>query len=351
MALSKNMMIMGGVALLVVIIVVVVSVSASGSSQSSAKGESVVANGKVLPTTPGFIPTTQAPTTQAPTTAAPTTRAPTTAAPTQAPALVALVSLEKYTVSEPINLSEIKIYDDQNKLVPASNLKGLATTSWFNVYPVSNLIDGNLDSMAHTDHRTFMMSGGSIGKNVSAQMVAYVPEINDNVFMIVDDGWLKMVNSKNTVAKYVSAGGKSNPVDIFNVKNWNSYNVGAAAKSSTDPGYRVDSVNTVSYEPGFDFKLKNNPAPTPVIAIQSGLAGIPPPVQFMQVAINPPVKVSKIELYNRKDCCQDRINGMVVKTLSPSNNLLSAQPLSGSKMVHTITYNSVNGAITGYSSA
>lgn len=72
--------------------------------------------------------------------------------------------------------------------------------------------------------------------------------------------------------------------------------------------------------------------------------------QFMQVKIEPPSRVSKIEVYNRLNCCQARINDVIVKTIDSSNNLLSSVKLKGSNLIHTLTYNSINGSNSNYES-
>lgn len=72
--------------------------------------------------------------------------------------------------------------------------------------------------------------------------------------------------------------------------------------------------------------------------------------QFMQVKIEPPSRVSKIEVYNRLTCCQARINDVIVKTIDSSNNLLSSVQLKGSNLIHTLTYNSINGSNSNYAS-
>ena len=72
--------------------------------------------------------------------------------------------------------------------------------------------------------------------------------------------------------------------------------------------------------------------------------------QFIQVKIEPPSRVSKIEIYNRSDCCQARINDVIVKTIDSSNNLLSSVQLKGSNLIHTLTYNSINGSNSNYTS-
>lgn len=203
MALSK-MLIIGSLVVLIVVSVVIGVVSSS--SKSSASGSS----------------------------------APTTGA----PALVKVVSLEKYHNNDWMNLAEVKIYDESGNLIPSSKLTPVLSPSWNNNndFPASNLVNNNMDDFAHTGPDT-----------------------------------------------------------------------GPTAKPFSS----------------LDQTVK----------------------QFMQIRIEPASKVSKIEIYNRKECCKDRINDIAVKTISQSNNVLSSVQLKGSNMVHTIKYNLSNGASSEYKSA
>ena len=275
-----------------------------------------------------------APTTMAPTTPAPTTMAPTTPAPTVPPTLISLVSIEKNELKNTVlNLAEVKIYDENGAMIPKSRLSALLSPFIDNAnsFPASNLIDEDRNNFAHTNNITYKFTGGSVDspnpRNV--EFVAYVPAINDWVFMIVDGGWLKMVNMKNTVAKYVTSEGKSDPSQIFNVNNWNSYNVSSVSPDGRQPGYRV---------------ISEVPTVAPFSPQTNSYTG----VQFMQIKISPPSRVSKIEIFNRTDCCQERIDNTIVKTLNPSNMVVSSGVLKGSSMKHTISYNSTNGVISSY---
>ena len=393
---SLRMLIIGTVA--VVLLVVVFSVVATSSSSSS---NSIVVNGKTVTTKPGFVPTTMAPTTMAPTTMAPTTMAPTTTPP---PTLVSLVSIEKKDNNASIiNLAEIKIYDENGTLIPNSNLSALLSPAFDNAknFPASNLIDGNMNNFAHTNF-DYKLVGGSVnagggqlvGKAV--QFVSYVPQIDDWVFMVIDDGYLKMVNLKNTVAKYTSANGETDPTKVFNANSWNSYNQSSVSADGIQAGYRVISnvptatpfsntnmynkqfsayenragiIDTTSadYQQGFGSGASMASASTDIgfasasfdsnVKVSSrdfavGLRDtLTTGLQFIQVKLNPPSRVSKIEIFNRTDCCQDRINNTVVKTLNPNNRVVSVCLLRGSNMKHTINYDSKNGVISTYTSA
>ena len=403
MALSRITLIIGSsVLLLVVVVAIALGVSSSSSSQSG-----VVVNGNSVTTKPGFVPTTQAPTTQAPTTRAPTTQAPTTRAPTtqapttrapttqapttqapttrapttQAPTtrapttpapttpaptlpptLVSLVSIEKPDLSNPINLAEIKIYDENGTLVK-SRLSALLSPFIDNAnsYPASNLVDGNMNNFAHTNQTMYKMTGGSVNapNPRDVQFVSYVPAIKDWVFMIIDDGYLKMVNMQNTVAKYIPAGGETNPSRLFDASKWNSYNQGSVAPSSSSPGYRlisqVPTVAPFSQTNSYNSQVSVFENTRPMMLDMPANGDLKPAMatglQFIQVQLNPPSRVSKIEIFNRTDCCQDRINGTIVKTLNPSNKVVSGSVLRGSNRVYTINYDSKSGAISSLSSA
>jgi hypothetical protein len=322
------------------------------------------------------------------------------------PTLVSLVSIEKKDNTESIiNLAEIKIYDENGNLIPNSNLSALLSPAIDNQnnFPASNLIDGDMNNFAHTNF-DYKMVGGSVnagggqlvGKAV--QFVSYVPQINDWVFMVIDDGYLKMVNLKNTVAKYTSANGQTEPTNVFNVDSWNSYNQSSVSPDGIQAGYRVISnvptatpfsntnmynkqfsvyenragiIDTTSadYKQGFGSGASIASASADIgfasasVSFDSNLNAssgdfavglrdnFQTGLQFIQVKLNPPSRVSKIEIFNRTDCCQDRINNTVVKTLNPNNRVVSVCVLRGSNMKHTINYDSKNGVISTYTSA
>ena len=145
-----------------------------------------------------------------------------------------------------------------------------------------------------------------------------------------------MTNSKNTVSKYTNASSLS----AWDPTKWSSYTENTINGVSAYPVSVVD-VQTITPYPA------NEQSP-----VSASLTPAKPPVQYMQVLITPPCKVSKIEIFNRTDCCQERISGLVVRTISPAQG--SIQPrvvesvvLTGSDMKHVIKYNT-NGSLNNY---
>jgi hypothetical protein len=305
MDIFKDKRVIFGV-LVVVIIVIVVIVMNSGSKSDS--GKSVKINGKtvVITSAPAVtVVPTSAPTTSAPTTRAPTTSAPTTSAPTRAPVNtnVQVVSLERYD-NEPINLGEIFLYDASGVKINPSLLKAIENPA-HGSFPAAYLLDNDGNSFAHTDNgigmvnpENYVMYGDAIGSDIPVQHIAWVSSIGKQVVMINDDGWLKMATVDNTQQRYTSNGAGTHPALIFDESKWNNgYNIGGA-------GYQV--------------KLKSGPTQ------------VPNKLQYMQIILLTPTKLSKIEIINRQDCCQERINGLVVKTINNSRQLISSIVLNGS---------------------
>jgi|688.fasta_scaffold01796_9 hypothetical protein len=192
---NQRKYIIGGVifAVVVVVIIVIVVSTSSSSSKSSSPGS------------PGII--------------------------TPLSSLVKTVSLERPSAGDPINLSEIMMYDERNIVIPASNMTANLNPP-LDGYPASNMIDGDLNNFAHT---------------------------TDNV-----------------------------------------------ASS---------------------------------------------PIQYIRVVLNNPMKISKIVIKNRVDCCRERISGLAVKTLTDSNVELSSKVLTGSSLTYELTYNADSGANLGVTSS
>lgn len=244
--------------------------------------------------------------------------------------LVGLVSLERYDIEQPyINLAEIKIYDETGAPLPASRFTGSLLSPAFNnsgSFPIGNLFDGNTSNFAQTAS-TYFLSGPAInnGTAIPVQHVDYLPEIKDNVFMAIDGGLLKMTNSKSTISKWTTVPAGKTASEVWDPTKWNTYTNNTNNNVSAYPL----SVSTPTATPlsNLDFR---------------------PPINYMQIRISPPSKVSKIEIFNRSDGSQDRIDGLIVKTFDPNYNIISkTRKITGSNMKYTIQYNQLTGEVAG----
>ena len=337
MALSKKMLIIGSLVILLIVVVSVVLATVSNSSSSS----SVKVNGKSveLTTAPAITstkapttmaPTTQAPTTRAPTTMAPTTMAPTTMAPTtmapttmapttmapttMAPTTMApidrnvkVLSLERYD-NEYINLAEILIYNEQGTKINPSDLKAIQSPGFqVNAYPANNLVNNNESDFAHTDKdivvqnpENYEMFGDYIPGVFPVQHIAYLSSIGKSVAMINDGGFLKMVTIGDTQQRFIANGNATHPALLFDESKWNTE-------------YNKITDRTTAYQ----------------VRLKSGPTKVPNKIQYMQLVFNTPTKLSKVEIVNRTDCCQERINGLVVRTINKSGFELSNVMITG----------------------
>jgi hypothetical protein len=75
------------------------------------------------------------------------------------------------------------------------------------------------------------------------------------------------------------------------------------------------------------------------------------PIQYIKLVLTVPMKISKIVVKNRVDCCRERINGINVKTLGVNDVELSSQVLTGSALTYELTYNADSGANLGVTSS
>lgn len=75
--------------------------------------------------------------------------------------------------------------------------------------------------------------GASGSSKITAQHVAYVPDIGQRVFMAIDNGFLKMVSQDNMISKYTTATGSDTAYSLFLSTNWSTYN----SSSNTGDGY------------------------------------------------------------------------------------------------------------------
>ena len=198
----------------------------------------------MAPTT--MAPTTRAPTTMAPTTMAPTTMAPTTMAPTTIDASLyemyggpigpngnGVIDIDKVVFVPLINQYVFVAKDSSYlKIVSQDNLQARYTTDtvfdpakWNNGYNVQQPGLYNIRPKASR----FEMYGPYIGTAKTVSKVVFVPSLNQYVFMIGDDGWLKMVRQDNLENRY-TAGENT----VFDPSKWNNgYNVGSVG------GYNV----------------------------------------------------------------------------------------------------------------
>ena len=277
------------------------------------------------PTTPA--PTTQAPTTQAPTTRAPTTPAPTTQAPTtRAPTTITTeltkkinidkkvqyISLERYD-DDPINLAEIMLFDDNSNKIDVAGLKVIESPA-HPAFPAQNLINNNMNDFAHTEAGIMMqnpdnyeMFGDYIPSVIPVEHIAYVTAIGKPVMMINDGGFLKMVTSDGTQLRFISNPTVIHPSILFDESKWN------------------DGYNKIDLLSAYQVRLKSNMK-----------ASSTSKLQYMQVILKNPLYISGITIYNRKDCCQDRINGLVVKTMNKDRQLISSLTITGCKNVPSV---------------
>ena len=77
----------------------------------------------------------------------------------------------------------------------------------------------------------------------------------------------------------------------------------------------------------------------------------PSPLQYIRIVLNNPMKISKIVVKNRVDCCRDRISGIDVKTLGVNDAELSSKVLTGNSLTYELTYNADSGANLGVTSS
>jgi hypothetical protein len=190
-----------------------------------------------------------APTTMAPTTRAPTTMAPTTVPPTMSPTTIDASLYEMYggaigpngngvididkVVFLPLINQYVFVAKDSTylKIVSQDNLQARYTTDTvfdpakWNMYNVQQPGLYNIRPKASR----FEMYGPYIGTAKTVSKVVFVPSLNQYVFMIGDDGWLKMVRQDNLENRY-TAGENT----VFDPSKWNNgYNVGSVG------GYNV----------------------------------------------------------------------------------------------------------------
>ena len=308
MALSKKMLIIGSLVILLIIIVSVVSVVVSSSSSQSSvmiptkpqsgtippmvpitspptttmapttmapttRAPTTMAPTTMAPTTMApttMAPTTMAPTTMAPTTIAPTTRAPTTMAPTTVPPTMSpttidaslyemyggpigpngngVIDIDKVVFVPLINQYVFVAKDSPYlKIVSQDNLQARYTSDTvfdpakWNSYVQQSAGNYNIRPKASR----FEMYGPYIGTTKTVSKVVFVPSLNQYVFMIKDDGWLKMVRQDNLENRY-TAGEDT----VFDPAKWNNgYNVGSVG------GYNVRVKMEVYQVPGgYDYK-------------------------------------------------------------------------------------------------
>ena len=49
--------------------------------------------------------------------------------------------------------------------------------------------------------------------------------------------------------------------------------------------------------------------------------------EFFVIHFNKPVYITKVVLYNRKDCCKDRLSKLIVELLNRDNNIIASKPI------------------------
>jgi len=61
--------------------------------------------------------------------------------------------------------------------------------------------------------------------------------------------------------------------------------------------------------------------------------------EFFIIHFNEPVYVTKVVLYNRKDCCKDRLSNLIVELLNRDNNIISSKSIeSNDDIVELLFY-------------
>lgn len=111
---------------------------------------------------------------------------------------------------------------------------------------------------------------------------------------------------------------------------------------STDGGPNIANTATITKSSGFggdQFPVGNFVDGNNSNFVHTSCNDAP----WIQLDFGRMIPISKIVLRNRQDCCQERINGLVLTILDNSNNVVyTANPISQTHMVITYTTNTPN---------
>ena len=143
--------------------------------------------------------------------------------------------------------------------------------------------------------------------------IAYVPSIDKYVFMKVIGSYLKMVTSDNTEAKKTEAPSGLVAEEIFDPTRWSSYN------------------SIVAGQAGIAVKQKNNFDPAKQY------------YQYIKIILSIPQTINGIMIFNRLDCCKDRIDGLFCKTINQYRTELSKTKITGSSDNYSLAYDIYTG--------
>ena len=144
---------------------------------------------------------------------------------------------------------------------------------------------------------------------IQAEHVSYVPNLNGTaggfVLMARDGEYLKMVSQDSLKARNVRISPTDIPSVVFDPTQWNNYN-------NADGAYLT--------------RKKMNYDPTKET------------LQYIKIIISKPVKIRKIYIRNRNDCCQDRIGDMLCKTINSLGETVETIKFEGSSIAYTLDY-------------
>jgi hypothetical protein len=133
----------------------------------------------------------------------------------------------------------------------------------------------------------------------------------------------------NGLVKYVKVAGGTDYLSISQlvIKDANGYNVAPNGTTSSSGNWGSGSYERAA----IDGTQAARPFPSEYHSNNKNA--------FFQVALAQPTRLSSITVYNRSDCCQQRLIGYKISLLDSNNNILfTSNPLTG-ELVQTVSVN------------